>query len=112
MFEFDCTDDGFGDIDYVQLKLTWNGSTLTLYPEYPEHIRKIDVEAEEGMFDTDPSNGAFQLVWSKEKIAVLVAKHGDGMGGTVHFELPSPPPEMLQSLRDALRKWKTTFQQN
>lgn len=117
MFTFEFTDDydygtedgAVGTMIYsVQLKFNIGDLTFFFDPEYPEHIRDVDITAESGRFDTSPSNGGFSLEWSPTVIRVSVAKYGDGRGGTLDVTVKANP-EMLESLKSALREWKALF---
>jgi hypothetical protein len=92
----------------VTLKLFLQGCVIHMTPELPEHIAKIDVDAERGCFDSKPGNGAFSVAWNPDKITLEVAKSGDGRGGNINVELAATPA-LLLSLRAALKKWKAAF---
>lgn len=86
---------------YVTLVLKYQGLELVFIPENPEAIKNIDIKAASGCFDTHPSNGEFGVNWSPVAIVIKCARNGGGMSITL-----KTTPELLMSLKSALKKWK------
>lgn len=104
--EHTTSDDDGAPYDEISLKFNYNGMLVTTFePEFPKMITKIDIEADNGYLGSEPSNGMFELLWSPTAITLSCGKYGDGRGGSLIIVL-SVTPELLQSLRTALRRWK------
>lgn len=102
MFKLGVTDLGFDD-QYYEIIFEKDGNIITLSPEYPEEIMNVDLDTENGQFDTRPSNGDFCLKWTSEKITFVVARHGDGQGGSIVVQLTSTH-ELLDNLKTVLKE--------
>lgn len=89
---------------------TTDTMAFNLDPENPEAISDVDIKADSGTFDTDPSNGGFSLTWSRNLITVTVAKYGDGNGGEINLKLKDPSEATYLSLKKALSDWKTVYE--
>lgn len=100
-----------GDFVTVTLTLDLYGIKINFVPEECESIRNVNVEAEAGVYETDPSNGSFGLEWSPVYIILSCSKFGGGDAGELNIRIPSTP-ELLDSLRAALIKWKRVVAEN
>jgi hypothetical protein len=91
-------------VDDISLVVNYQGIRVVLSPEFPQQIWDLDVDAENGIFNTNPSNGSFMFSWSPVEITFQVARHGDGLGGSIDITIPSTP-ELLMELHTVLHEW-------
>lgn len=110
MFSLRVEKDVCGEDVYhiVTLELKYEGLTLFFEPEFPEKIKDIDIQADSGCIDTNPSNGEFSLNWSPESITLSCGRHGDGFGGSMVTRLETTP-QLMESLQSSLQLWKDTI---
>jgi len=107
MFEIEFIEDKDYKTWDVQLKYTDQSLSLTLEPEYPEYISKLNLETDQ-QFNTSPSNGNFSIDWQSDQIILSVAKYGDGNGGFLIVRILKTQP-VLESLMKCLRQWQAAF---
>jgi hypothetical protein len=104
MFTFTVTTTNlFGEVFYDFCLYYADGSiSMHLTQENPGKI----VIAEEGQFDSSPSNGSFNFKWNKEYFSFEVGKYGDGNGGTLLLKIKNTP-ELYLTFVNALEQWNT-----
>lgn len=75
--------------------------TLSFKNEFLEFdCNPEDCEAlEENGYDSGPSNGDFNFSYDDEKICFYIAKHGDGQGGSLSFELKMTKEKRINKTR-------------
>ncbi len=93
------------DCYFIELAYVDGKHTVVFIPEDEDEILQINPDAINGKFDTNPSNGSLSLSWSEAGICIEVGKYGDGYGGNLIFTL-SDSPDVVISLRNALKEWK------
>lgn len=82
-----------------------NEIQLTICPEDLQEFANTVINSDNGIINTNPSNGCFKIEWTPMFIEFSVAKYGDGQGGDMKIRIRSTPL-IQKSFRDTLKEYR------
>ena len=102
-----CENEG-ESLRVVTIVVNYHGIKIEFGPDHPESIIDCDIEEENGMYDQQPLDGDFYIIWTPTLIEFSMSHYSEGDKGalTVSFDAT---PELLDELHSILRQWKELF---
>jgi hypothetical protein len=92
----------------VEIEYFGRDVSFIFSPEDGAIIVGVDVEKPKGCIDGQTTNGDFRLTWDEDHIELCCARYGSGGGGGLSVTIRNTP-EVMDSLKKALRIWKSKF---